>query len=134
MDVKRTELRIGNFIAQYKYPDDHKCKYYPGAVTFIGDHIGLIYDDGDEAKVTEDFIEGIPITEEWLLKLGFEADTNIFAQGVYNSPTLGHYIDYDAGIFTYRYYSTSLRDIQSIHQLQNCYFSLTGEELQIKEV
>lgn len=69
--------------------------------------------------------EPIPLTEEWLLKFGFEP--------------LGS-SRFDFKIFTYYLYdgsfynqSSRLSTIKYVHQLQNLYFALTGEELKIKE-
>ena len=71
-------------------------------------------------------IEPIPLTEEWLLKFGFEK-------------TSLHYLKKDGIIIQSEdnYFECFLGSIvvklQWLHQLQNLYFALTGEELKIKE-
>ena len=61
-----------------------------------------------EGELLKDF-RPIPLTEEWLLKFGFERTYN--SQFRY----FGHYIK-----------------IKYVHELQNLYFALTGQELTIK--
>jgi len=74
-------------------------------------------------------IEPIPLTEEWLLKFGFEKIDYV------SSPRYeleDFYIGYNENGF----YLQIESQIQSnyfryIHQLQNLFFALTGEELKI---
>ena len=70
----------------------------------------------------------IPLTEEWLLKFGFERS------GLYNvKDEVYVYDEYgltDTG-FEYRFNYTQIK-LKYVHQLQNLYFALTGEELTFK--
>ena len=79
-----------------------------------------------------EYFKGIPLTEEWLLKFGFEKDS-IF----------GVDIKYKIGYFEVWYFrntdSYMLENIKNmkvfikyVHQLQNLYFALCNEELVIK--
>jgi hypothetical protein len=56
-----------------------------------------------------------------------------FSDGVYEGPIIDHRIEYNAGSFMYCIWSQHLRNIEFVHELQNIYHALTGEELQIKE-
>ena len=82
----------------------------------------------ESQKGIEDFIsfEPIPLTEEWLLKCGFEKDEIIvFYRKDETSSTF--IIDFNfVCLLGYSHVK-----IHSAHQLQNLYFALTGEELQI---
>ena len=70
-------------------------------------------------------IDPIPLTEEWLVKFGFE-NGNYF---ILNNVII--YKDYNN---KYRYeYNYGQTWVKHVHQLQNLYFALTGEELVIKE-
>lgn len=127
--IKASELRIGNYVKRSV--------------------------DGLIITITQvdaiDFYEsltGIPITEEWLLKLGFtyQNDFDCVCWSV-TSPNLRLQInqaDYseDKGKtwsheFIFNYWNNlddskiMQTELKYIHQLQNLYFALTGEELMI---
>jgi hypothetical protein len=71
--------------------------------------------------------EPIPLTEEWLLKFGFEEwDKNAWQKGFDLSI---HKID---SIFWYNNNGINVL-IKYVHQLQNLCFALTGEELTLIE-
>ena len=77
--------------------------------------------------------EPIPLTEEWLLKFGFEC----FADGQYEKifENLDFNWDKETGLYIFlRTQEDNIKPdhIKHVHQLQNLYFALTGEELTIK--
>lgn len=113
--MKPNELRIGNY-------------YYWGQDNEI---LQVTLFDFYELYTGEENIDSwkpIPLTEEWLLKFGFK----------YNKKEMGFLKDnfhievrgYGCPVFVYPTFH--LTDIKHVHQLQNLYFSLTGEELTIK--
>ena len=110
--MNANELRIGNYV----YSTSHKV------ITKV---IKLEVDS--ELLNTEP----IAITEEWLLRFGFTFGIKLedFVKGKYQFTQLKNNILYgefsEEGIF---YFNTKTK-IQHIHQLQNLYFALTGEEL-----
>lgn len=70
--------------------------------------------------------EPIPLTEEWMLKFGFE-ESYWQASGKF-----AHWIKdgadwFDGDLNCIVYYRVT--EIKYVHQLQNLYFALTGEEL-----
>ncbi len=70
----------------------------------------------------------ITLTEEWLLKFGFEKRSIIQENDSY-------YLNGEIVWVTkkgFRYFQNR-NIIQHVHQLQNLYFALTGEELTIKD-
>jgi hypothetical protein len=73
-----------------------------------------------------DRIKPIPLTEEWLLKIGFE---NNEAEKKYCKKCITLYME--DNLFWCDIFWDSL-EIKSVHQLQNLYFALTNEELTIK--
>jgi hypothetical protein len=123
--MKANELRIGNWVTVYPQISiqqvvDVMCDGINTDKT-IRAHYGLV--------------EPIPLTEEWLLKFGFEIKLDNFnwnaAIGVNEigdfKLSLRHTDDF--GWF----YKSRCTPIKYVHQLQNLYFALTGEELTIKE-
>ena len=73
----------------------------------------------------------IPITEEWLLKLGFEERKNLIFTYSFPNKKYAYTIfgDNEDGFSITLLYKI---EIKYVHQLQNLYFALTGEELTIK--
>ncbi|WP_185273870.1 hypothetical protein [Chryseobacterium indologenes] len=72
----------------------------------------------------------IELTEEWLFKLGYECDKNEYCVSGFDrfnvfQSVKGPYIFCDD--------EKSIRYVEYVHQLQNIFFALTGEELTINE-
>ena len=112
--MKANELRIGNWI---KEPIESGGK--------IG-QVKRIETDKDGYSHYLDHCSPIPLTEEWLLKFGFikHITTDVhptFAKGNIN---VNDNIVYVSG---YGF----INHIKHVHQLQNLYFALTGEELTV---
>lgn len=113
--MKAQELRIGNYVIDKE--DNNRCMICSGSMI----------DNSDLA-------DPIPLTEAWLLKLGFEVNHITKKENkVYRK-------HYDEGIFDLEkilhfFYGGDFISIAVlyIHELQNLYFALTGEELTIKE-
>lgn len=124
MEIK--ELRVGN-----KIQDEHG---------FIYDVVGTGKDwitvdfEGNEGDVWEvdfkhSFPQPIEINEEILLKCGFKHKGNGFYE------ILGYFIElcnvgnefYNCG-----FKGKTIGEIKHLHQLQNLYFCLVGEELNIE--
>jgi len=80
----------------------------------------------------------IPLTEEWLVKLGFVDMANDKKQWSLNKQDCDFWIFYDFTTKHYYYqfenYQLQIDDIiiSSVHQLQNLYFALTGKELEVR--
>jgi hypothetical protein len=115
--MKAAELRIGNYINISK----EVCKMQ--LVNFADIH----YTDSFENY------EPIPLTEEWLLKLGFDkldkAHFKIIQKDIFNSLftiTLdeNEIFKFDFQGFWYQ--------LEFLHQLQNLFYCLCGEELKTK--
>jgi hypothetical protein len=121
--MKATELRIGNLV---NYCNSERVL---DAELFL-----------QLLKYTTPF-EPIPLTEEWLLKFGFEKikDFNVYTnvwelKGFMVS--LGEYINIHvdwADDGADNYHSIVVYEELYVHTLQNLYFALTSEELTIKQ-
>lgn len=126
--MKPTELRIGNWINTIEGP---------AQVREITDYERLAA--GTDKRVVDLQTAGpIPLTEEILLKAGFEKHYNeyhrtdqftrkdfklILRSEKYEGYTPCSHLEY--------LYSKGER-LKYLHQLQNLYFALTGKELEIK--
>jgi len=122
--MKAQELRIGNLV-EFKGQIETAYQIKNSGIDFLRGTTqkGIIY----QSYVWE-AINPIPLKGEWFLKFGF----NEHAIGYYNK-NQNIVIGYaNTGMYEYR-----LREfgtiIKYVHQLQNLYFALTGEELTLKE-
>lgn len=134
--MKANELRIGNLVLKY------------------GSEILITPYDLINIELSLNEYEPIPLTEEWLLKFGFVEELD-------KKPSLKHGNYFSIWVMDYKYsfsYADFRKDwgfyhsytdagnendnnrfdfiscgIKHVHQLQNLYFALTGEELQVKE-
>ena len=118
--MKATELRIGNLVWDDYSGEMIVSQIYQSNVS-LRKTINL-----SEGIYGIDNIEPIPLTEEWLLKLGFNhnADENEFYW--LDEFSIAKRSDFE--VFLNDEY---ICDLQYFHQLQNLYFALTGEELTI---
>ena len=75
----------------------------------------------------------IPLTEELLIKLGFEqmyflgAKINYYFEGNLIYSIIDRHVEYKNGSINF-----IIRKCEHVHDLQNLYFALTGEELNLK--
>lgn len=70
----------------------------------------------------------IPLTEEWLIKFGFEK-TDFGGKCFSYGDILIYPNESEYRLFAHQYIKGALK---YVHQLQNLYFALTGEELTLK--
>jgi hypothetical protein len=100
---------------------------------FVGDRV--FYDGEPVSGVRPiDEIEGIPLTEEWLLRAGFSQSGLYWVKDqVYIHDTYSLCTKYNEyALFCYKY-NYAERLIVYVHQLQNLYHALTGQELEFKD-
>ena len=120
--VLAKDLRLGNLIKQ----GEIKSFYENGA------HVGF----GKCYNFKE--LEPIALTEEWLLKLGFEKRNNPYKwyKWLYNDESEKLFILWEKrelfnnNLIGY-YCEEAIINMDNVHQLQNLYFALTGSELTV---
>ena len=126
--MKASELRLGNLINIGGNTLDTYQTYKPTKVTLaILNEIARENEERPDAELS--VFQPIPLTEDWLKRFGFA----LFAWGwVKKSENdIGFRISYPHLHFQ-RENENPLK-IQYVHQLQNLYFALTGEELKLRE-
>ena len=116
--MEAKELRIGNYV-NFKFHKD--CGGVKGIEVFVSD-LEIILHNGMKSK----YYTPIPLTEEWLVKFGFEENSTSFTNSI-AYPCIVKLKNQSNCIFY-----NSLQ-IKHVHQLQNLYFALTNEELTIKK-
>lgn len=125
--MKVEELRVGNYV----FPLDQGREELNIAhkVTLITrTYAGVTFTTEVNRAYSE--IKPIPLDEEWFNKLGFKwgydsTGDKAFCKGFYG-------VDYE-GYATYRDTVLDCKIIY-VHQLQNLYYALTGEELTVNEI
>lgn len=125
--MKAQELRIGNIVYEYSIDASGNKAANP--------HEFLINNAYTLSRLSE-HAEGIPLTEEWLLKFGLEKYHGMWQPNYLKSNNPGLiYIE----LFENDKYHLSGPDagkssvsIDYVHQLQNLHFALTGKELTLK--
>ena len=115
--MKANELRIGNLVTQIIHKNTHDQEI---EIKVNWQEIWWI------SKGTNSY-KPIPLTEEWLLKFGFEKYEFDHKENQYRHKDRlivfrdGKFVDYGSSVI-----------LEYVHQLQNLYFALTGEELVLK--
>lgn len=144
------ELRIGNYVYNISTYSKGVCR-----IAAIDEEGRIKLQEGD--KTYEKFIYPelipIPLTEDILLNCGFESvdgdgerynpndeyknsfeyrlDVGIFYRYLICKPALGWYVFIQHADLE-RKWGLRSKDIYFLHELQNLYFAITGEELEVK--
>jgi len=143
--MNANELRLGNYIQDTNYPE-RVCRVF--RLTQGNDfNITYHYDRVCEcsyANERKESLQPIPLTEEWLIKFGFEyylftkadddgiyRDKKIANKEYFKHPKLSEKIIFYLPYCNLNYYIGSTT-IKYVHQLQNVFFALCDEELTIK--
>ena len=140
--INEKELRIGNLVIDYEKTTHSVCGIKNNIIYswWLINSVPLIKmmpKDAGGVLEEDPYIEHvgyynpIPLTEDWLIKFGFEL--NHWETENRDQKTMcldGQSIEvWENSSF---YMSEIDLFIKSVHQLQNLYFALTGEELNIK--
>lgn len=122
--IKANELRLGNLV----YSEKDKCNVNVG----VGD---FLYKENE-------YFQPIQLTEEWLIKFGFEKystesefyclDSTSIYEGTLNYNYKKNFISLSGMNNYYPEELMLVKPMLYVHQLQNLYFALTNEELEIK--
>ena len=134
--MKASELRIGNWFNSVKFGVPVICE--------LTDFAELCHrsDGAYNDPPIDEMFEPIPLTEEWLLKFGFKKRRNVGTHideetafyWLHDYSGIGITIDYFLSTHDRNYDSISVdgsKGLEYVHELQNLYFALTGEELEI---
>lgn len=133
--MRANELRIGNWIHSLEdgdYQIEQLCRY---SNTSKNQNIGALYRNGSIWTDLE-YIEPIPLTEDWLMKFGFESNGDEHEEEFYHKKHDCFGVKFtnfvEDGIAHIWDASFTGAPIKYVHQLQNLVHALTGEELTVK--
>lgn len=134
--IKANELRVGNLLEYHV--NEEGMTWEPTAI----DHQDIAWCTTDEDNFNK-VHRPIPLTEDWLLKLGFEVrESSTCKEWYIGMNEITHdwlfsitWLDRPELINAPNapFYRNGRHALRFVHQLQNLYFALTGKELEIKE-
>lgn len=122
MEIKVNDLRSGNLILN-RHGEAEEVDW-------------MTFKDMCQPRMSGHGYTGIPLTPEWLERLGFISDFKGFTRHSYYleiNPRFGYTIRIrdTAPLTGFRYIGDHIEHIKCVHQLQNLYHALTGCELEI---
>ena len=127
--MKANELRIGNYYLDIDNQLSEMSGYELWQMS-SNENLGIME------------YQPIPLTEEWLLKFGFDINEDLGDMVYYEIPSKksGYGVCFDHEELSFYHYTTlgithliyDSEHLQYVHQLQNLYYALTNEELTIK--
>ena len=125
--MKASELRIGNLVKQ------------SGNIVTV-ESLERSNNDWDRTNGLRTLdCKPIPLTEEWLLKFGYSVTDENTAGKIYHIAEIGKFLNDDIMLVLYikgdfkNCIFRKREQVKYVHQLQNLYFALTGEELTIEQ-
>ena len=137
--MQANELRIGNYVEHKQGLWSHRIDYWPENEYGITiDEPIFQWTENDWYQVGEcgiidfNFIKPILLTEDWLLKFGFNIyfDSDNLRKARLNEFKLSGYAKNKPNYWWLSRYMAPLnKACEYVHQLQNLYFALTGKEL-----
>lgn len=117
------ELRVGNYL---------KGKKEPVVVSEIREQNWVKIHGNSSIFLLGNCFQPILLTEEWLLKLGFEQVRNCYlVRDEFEAGLDGN--DFTNGVWTIIIDKKLPVKVKYVHQLQNLYSALIGEELTLEQ-
>jgi hypothetical protein len=120
--MEAKELRIGNWVLNDRVKNT--------VISINENAVGLLTLQGNHISGRIELIQPIPLTEEWLLKFGFDGYDKAIND---NLITIKGETALIWGELGSTYSHAFHAPCKYVHQLQNLYYALTGTELEIKE-
>lgn len=119
--MEANELRLGNFVYGVSDRVEIVCSFLENGLTTKTIH----FDDHFTSEIN--YFTPIPLTEEWLIKLGFTYQT----MGIFTAPSIQYFsvVKWQGHDAKFTLIKDQKLSIKHVHQLQNLYFALTGNEL-----
>lgn len=122
--MKHTDVRVGNIINFFDDESWFKIK------NIDSDGLGFEVKNSEEDTWIEcTRFYGVKLTVEVLVKLGFNKVEDHYCYPINNDNWNCFALDIGYGGYPYLIVGDNEFTIKYLHQLQNLYFSLTGEEL-----
>lgn len=134
--MKASELRIGNYVPLMGIETVISINEQELGRSHTGGVIEITSENFTRVLKDIDRREGIPLSEYWLIRFGFKQGDYDFEKGYikYNRELSNYGCEFENSNFWIvpngddDYYRIPIK-LQYVHQLQNLYFAINGEEL-----
>ena len=139
-NIKKQDLRIGNYLRCSRYlnhqealddlEEDYTYDEEWLTDTVVGichPHEDFMYWSGLDEEELMNRVDGIPLTEEWLKIFGFKP--NSFSYNWENGTRLSLYEKDGYDYFIAQIDNVVIKQVETVNELQNLYYSFTGLEL-----
>jgi len=134
--MKAEELRIGNFVKSGTMHTGIGAKKGYYVISAIGETVAWL----NESNVGEYYknIQSIPLTEQWMKKFGFKKRNEFCGCGINDNIEVWKLDGYGfikdiSDKWFLEGYDWNTKHFRYVHELQNLFFALSGEELKIKK-
>ena len=125
--MEANELRIGNYATD---------SIQTGAITVFNNDACVLKHKSGIVKCRISDLSPVPLTKEWLFKFGFIRHHRDYSNGIIYIKNVPDNTKFEWGVYPNKLGSgIQIKNrilLHSVHQLQNLYFALTGEELTFK--
>lgn len=129
--MEAREFRVGNLVNWIRNDDSVEAvSIYNITRTTVRCYTEI--EELEEVLLSYGEINPIHLTEEWLIRFGFKYEDGKYCTTNWTGLFLKFELQWNIKRSTNSGEHLILLGIQYIHQLQNIYFALTGEELEIK--
>lgn len=127
MTIRSQELRLNNLVIV-----NHKTDLISTVIGIQPEMISVEFERQPDLvsglHVSPNNLNGIPLTEQWLIDFGFQSDPYFDRYEYY-----GIQVDCDKTKGETQLWIDDASYIKHVHQLQNLYFALTGHELTLNK-
>lgn len=132
--IKAEELRVGNRVLVNRFEDDDPWETTVEEIEAMHITASLIPRGGTWVKYED--LNPIPLTPEWLERLGFTTDgagDDNHNEPLWNHPNTSYQFSDGSLVYNGESYDDwhDIGSVDYVHQLQNLFYWVTGEELQI---
>ena len=131
--IKTNELRIGNFVSINNGFEMLVHSIFQNDTVYL-DFIPPLINEADVWEEDYKYLAAIPLTEEWLFKAGFKEikflnEYLVQEKGYKYLDMIIRYGYFDGHRFLFDLANEKCINLKYVHQLQNLYFAICGEEL-----
>lgn len=133
--MKVNEVRLGNLVngIDGRFPI-HRVSAIKGNVIETQPFSSLSWTSLFEGTGVSPYLTVVPfrITQDWLVRLGFKLESKEGELSLYSHTETNNFLHLNGNTAKFIFDSTVLLQMEYVHQLQNVFYILTGQELSLR--